>query len=171
VLTVGSIHGGTKHNIIPAEVKLQLTLRAYRDDVRDLLIDGIRRRVSGLARGHRAPEPVVTVEPSNPPTINTPSLVARIVPVFAKAFGSTNVKELEPVMGAEDFGRVGEGGVPTFMFRLGTIPSARIAEAKARGEALPSLHSALYHPDPAPSVRTGIRAMTAAVLELLPPRP
>jgi amidohydrolase len=171
VLTVGSIHGGTKHNIIPAEVKLQLTLRAYRDDVRDLLVDGIRRRVSGLARAHRAPEPVVTVEPSNPPTINTPKLVARIVPVLGKALGSSNLKELEPVMGAEDFGLFGQGGVPTFMFRLGTIPPARIAEAKARGEALPSLHSPLYHPDPVPSVRTGVRAMTAAVLELLPPRP
>src|SRR5262249_52427498 len=123
-----------------------------------------------LARAHRAPEPVVTAEPSNPPTINTPSLVSRIVPALGKALGSAKVKEVEPVMGAEDFGRFGQGGVPTFMFRLGTIPPARIADARPRGETRPSLPSPLYRPDPGPSVRTGVRAMTTAVLELLPAR-
>lgn len=171
VATVGSIHGGTKHNIISDEVKLQMTLRAYRDDVRDQLIDGIKRRVSGLAKAHRAPEPTVTIVQETPPTINTPSLVGRVVPALARAIGASNVKEVEPVMGAEDFGLFSQGGVPIFMFRLGTIPPGRVAEAKAKGETLPSLHSALYHPDPAPSVETGIRAMTAAVLELLPAKP
>jgi hippurate hydrolase len=170
VLTVGSIHGGTKHNIIPNEVKLQLTLRAYTDDVRDQLIDGIKRRASNLARAHRAPEPTVEILESTPPTTNTPALVARVVPVLRKTLGDTNVKEVEPVMGAEDFGLYGRGGVPTFMFRLGTIPPDRLAETKARGESLPSLHSSKYHPDPAPSLRTGIRAMSAAVCDLLPAR-
>ena len=171
VVTVGSIHGGTKHNIIPDEVRLQLTLRAYRDEVTAQLIEGIKRRVAGLAQAHRAPEPSVEVSESTPPTVNTPGLVARVVPALAKALGEANVKPVEPVMGAEDFGLYGRGGVPTFMFRLGTIPPARIEQAKAEKKALPSLHSPLYHPDPAPSVRTGIRAMTAAVFELLPPKP
>ncbi|SIO66049.1 hippurate hydrolase [Singulisphaera sp. GP187] len=171
VLTVGSIHGGTKHNIISNEVKLQLTLRAYRDDVRDQLIEGINRRVKGLAQAHQAPEPVVSLVETTPPTINTPSLVARILPVLIETLGAPNVKEVEPVMGAEDFGLYGRDGVPTFMFRLGTTPPQRIKEAKAKGESLPSLHSSLYHPDPAPSIQTGIRAMTAAALELMPAKP
>ena len=171
VLTVGSIHGGTKHNIIPAEVKLQLTPRAYREDVRDQLIDGIKRRVNGLAQAHRAPAPSVEIAEGTPPTINTPALVSRIVPVLARTLGESNVREVGPVMGAEDFGLFGRGGVPTFMFRLGTIPPRRLEEAQAKGEALPSLHSSRYQPDPAPSIETGVRAMSAALRELLPPRP
>ena len=168
VLSVGSIHGGTKRNIIPDEVRLQLTLRAYREDVHDQLIDGIKRRASGLARVHRAPEPTVEVLESTPPMVNTPKLVARVIPALAKALGDANVKEVDPIMGAEDFGLFGRGGVPTFMFGLGTIPPERIAEAKSKGKTLPSLHSSKYHPDPVPSLRTGIRAMTAAVCDLLP---
>ncbi len=169
VVTVGAIHGGTKHNIISDEVKLQLTIRAYSEDVRDQLVEGIKRRVSGLAKAHHAPEPTVTVHDGTPPTINTPSLVARVVPGLEKELGASNIKEVEPVMGAEDFGMYSQGGVPIFMFRLGTIAPERMAETKGKG--LPSLHSALYYPEPVPSLRTGIRAMTAAVRELLPPRP
>jgi amidohydrolase len=168
VLTVGSIHGGTKHNIIPDDVQLQLTLRAFDEDVRQLLIEGLTRRAMALAKGHRAPEPKVTVVVSTPPTINTPALVTRLVPVFEKTLGPSNVVQIDPTMGAEDFGLFGQGGVPTFMFRLGTIPPERIAAAQ-RGEPLPSLHSALYHPEPKGALRVGLRAMTAAIVELLPP--
>ncbi|HEX8202516.1 MAG TPA: amidohydrolase [Isosphaeraceae bacterium] len=170
VLTVGSIHGGTKHNIIPAEVRLQLTLRAFRPEIRDQLIDGLKRRAVGLARAHRAPDPTVTVGDGTPPTVNTPSLVQMVVPALVKALGEPNVEEVEPTMGAEDFGLFGQGGVPTFMFRLGTIPPDRLEAAESQGESLPSLHSPQYQPDPAPSLRTGIRAMTAAVVALLPPK-
>ncbi len=169
VLTVGSIHGGTKHNIIPNDVRLQLTLRAFRPDVADQLVEGIRRRAAGLAEAHRAPAPVVTVGENTPPTVNTPALVAKVVPMLAKEIGTSNLVEVEPTMGAEDFGLFGQGGVPTFMFRLGTIPPERLADAKAKGETMPSLHSALYQPDASPSLRTGVRAMTAAVVGLLPP--
>jgi hippurate hydrolase len=168
VLTVGAIQGGTKHNIIPDEVKLQLTLRAYREDVRDQLIDGIRRRVSGLAQAHRAPAPSVEVRESTPPTINTPRLVERVVPAFRRTLGDANVKEVPPVMGAEDFGLFGQGGVPTFMFRVGTTPEKILRETRARGEAIPAMHSSRYQPDPVPSIETGLRAMVAAVCELLP---
>jgi amidohydrolase len=171
VLTVGSIHGGTKHNIIPSEVTLQLTLRAYTEEVRDQLVEGIKRRASGLATAHNAPAPTINVLESTPPTINTPSLVSRVVPALARVLGESNVKEVDPVMGAEDFGLYSRGGVPIFMFRLGTIPPDRLKEAKTKGEPLPSLHSAQYQPDPAPSIETGIRSMTAAVAELLPRKP
>jgi len=165
VITVGSIHGGTKHNIVPDEVRLQLTLRAFRDDVRDQLIEGVRRRANGLAAAHKAPAPSVEQSDGTPPTINTPALVARVVPGLKTALGDERVVEVEPTMGAEDFGLFGQGGVPTFMFRLGTIDPGRFA----RSEPLPSLHSALYRPEIEPSLRTGIRAMSAAVCSLLPP--
>lgn len=165
VITVGSIHGGTKHNIVPDEVRLQLTLRAFRDDVRDQLIEGVRRRAAGLAAAHKAPAPSVELSDGTPPTINTPALVARVVPGLKSALGEERVVEVEPTMGAEDFGLFGQGGVPTFMFRLGTIDPQRVV----RAEPLPSLHSALYRPEIEPSLRTGIRAMSAAVCSLLPP--
>lgn len=169
VLTVGSIQGGTKHNIIPSDVHLQLTLRAFSDDVRNQLITGIEHRAKGLAMAHNAPEPSIKISDGTPPTINTPELVNRVVPAFKEALGETNVVVVEPTMGAEDFGLFGRGGVPTFMFRLGTIAPERMAKASEPGGALPSLHSNLYAPDPDPSIRTGIQAMTAAVCRLLPP--
>ncbi len=167
VVTVGSIHGGSKHNIIPSEVRLQLTIRSYKPEVRSQILDAIRRKAKALALAHRAPEPEVVVSDDTPPTINTPSLVDRVVPALKKAVGEGNVSEVEPTMGAEDFGLFSTGGVPIFMFRLGSIPPGRVAEARSRGEALPSLHSPVYRPDAPPSIETGIKAMTAAVLDLL----
>jgi amidohydrolase len=169
VVTVGSIQGGTKHNIIPAEVRLQLTLRAYKESVRDQLIAGIRRRAKGLADAHGAPEPEVTVRESTPPTINSPELVEKVVPALIDALGEANVGPDEPTMGAEDFGLFGRGGVPTFMFWLGGVPPERVARAKSGGPPLPSGHSPQFAPDPEPAIRTGVRAMTAAVARLLPP--
>jgi hippurate hydrolase len=170
VVTVGSIHGGTKHNIIPDEVKLQLTLRAFSESVRQQLLAGIRRRVEGLSRAHQAPEPSVEVEEGTPPTINTPELVEKVVPAFVEALGTDQVKRATPVMGAEDFGLFSQTGVPICMFWLGTIDPARLEAARARGEAMPALHSSKYYPDPRPSIETGIRAMTAAIVKLLPSR-
>jgi hippurate hydrolase len=164
VVTVGSIHGGTKHNIIPNDVHMQLTLRSYSDGVKAQLIEGIERRAKALAVAHRAPAPAIEITDSTPPTINTPDLVRKVVPLLEKELGASNVVSSEPTMGAEDFGLFSRGGVPIFMFRLGTIPPARVAEAKAKGETLPSLHSALFHPDAPPTLETGIRAMTAAVV-------
>ena len=168
VVTVGSIHGGSKHNIIPPEVQLQLTIRSYRPDVREQTIKAIERKAIALAAAHRAPAPTITISDDTPPTINTPSLVDRVLPSLKKAVGDENVIEVDPTMGAEDFGLFSTGDVPIFMFRLGTIPPARIAEAKAKGEPLPSLHSPFYYPDIVPSLETGIAAMSRAVMDLLP---
>ena len=90
--------------------------------------------------------------------------------MLKKAVGASNVTEVEPTMGAEDFGLFSTGGVPIFMFRLGTIPPERLAQARAKGETMPSLHSPVYKPDAPPAIETGIKAMTAAVVDLLPPR-
>lgn len=101
VVTVGSIHGGTKHNIIPNEVKLQLTLRSFDDKVTKTLIDGITRRAEGLATAHKAPAPKIIIGDSTPPTINTPDLVAKVLPFLQNGVGASNVEKVEPAMGAK----------------------------------------------------------------------
>jgi hippurate hydrolase len=132
-------------------------------------MDGIDRRIKGLARAHRAPEPSMKVVLSTPPTVNTPALVARVVPALKRALGADHVRSAGPVMGSEDFGLFAKGGVPIFMFRLGSVAPERFEAARSKGEPLPSLHSAKYQPEPSASIRTGVRAMTAAVLELMKP--
>jgi amidohydrolase len=169
VVTVGSIHGGTKHNIIPDEVKLQLTLRSFSEPVRQQLISGIKRRTTALAKAHQAPESTVEVEEGTPPTINSPALVEQVVPAFVEAVGASRVQLAKPVMGAEDFSLFSEGNVPICMFWIGTISRERIEAAKSKGETLPALHSSKYYPEPSPTIATGIRAMTAAVVKLLQP--
>jgi amidohydrolase len=171
VVTVGSIHGGTKHNIIPNEVKLQLTLRTFSESVQKQLVEGIRRRVAALARAHAAPEPSVELEETTSATINSTPLVERLVPAFNRAIGQSNVTKAKPVMGAEDFGLFGAPDIPICMFWLGTIDSARMAESAAKAESLPVLHSSKFFPEPRQAITTGVKAMTAAVVELLPPKP
>ncbi|MEW4567567.1 amidohydrolase [Tautonia sp. JC769] len=169
VVTVGSIQGGSKHNIIPPDAHLKLTLRAYKSEVMDQLLDGIERRAQGLAHAHDAPEPEITIGDNTPPTVNDPDLVARIVPVLESTLGADRLVPTDPVMGAEDFGLFSlDGEIPAFMFWLGTVPPDRVADSQNGGEPLPSLHSPLYAPDAPPALSTGIRAMTAAVVELLP---
>ncbi len=171
VVTVGSIHGGTRHNIISDEVKLQLTLRAF---LRAGAAPAHRWHRAGpkhLPRRSKAPAPTVEVEEFTPATINSPELVARVVPFLTKALGAEHVKGTDPVMGAEDFALYAEGNVPIMMFWLGTISPERIAAAKAAGTDLPSLHSGLYYPETEPTISTGISAMTAAVVGLLPSKP
>jgi len=170
VVTVGSIHGGLKHNIIPDEVKLELTLRSYKESVRLQLLEGVERRAKALSAAHRAPEPTVKVVESTPETSNDPALVAKVVPLLQAALGADHVAEVDPVMGAEDFALYARDGVPILMFWLGTVPRERIEQAQAGGPPLPSLHSNKYHPEAEGSIATGVKAMTAAVAGLLAPK-
>ena len=170
VVTVGSIHGGTKHNIIPDEVKLQLTVRSTKDKVRKNLLAGIKRVAEGCAKTAGAPEPIVKVDESEftPALYNDPDLTKKTVALFKEIMGAEKVKERPPIMGGEDFSRYGRAGVPVFLFWLGTIDPQRVADsAKEGGKPLPSMHSDLYHPVPGPAVRTGVRSMSMAVLNLL----
>jgi hippurate hydrolase len=170
VVTVGSIHGGTKHNIIPSEVKLQLTVRTTKDEVRKQVLEGIERITKATALAAAAPEPIVTfhAEEYTPALVNDEALTRKTVALLRDAFGSDKVVEKAPVMGAEDFGRYGRAGVPIFMFWLGTIAPERVATAnRTGGSPLPSLHSDTYYPVPEPSLRTGVLAMSMAVLNLM----
>ncbi len=170
VVTVGSIHGGTKHNIIPDEVKLQLTVRSTKDKVRKNLLAGIKRIAEGCAKTAGAPEPTVKVDESEftPALYNDPALTKKTVALFKEILGADRVKERPTIMGGEDFSRYGRAGVPVFLFWLGTIDPQRVADAaKDGGKPLPSMHSDQYYPVPAPVVRTGVRTMSMAVLNLL----
>ncbi len=167
VVTVGSIHGGTKHNIIGSDCHLQLTVRSYKDDVRTRVLDAIRRKAFAAAKSAGAPDPTVTANEGTPALFNDEALVARVVPVFERALGKENVVEVEPVMGGEDFSRYGRAGVPIFLFRLGSVDSERLAGYTRKGESPPSLHSALYYPDAEKTLSTGVVAMASAALEVL----
>jgi amidohydrolase len=168
VITVGSIHGGTKHNIISDTCHLQITVRSYSDAVRAHLKAAIIRKANAVAAGAGAEQPTVTYSEGTPSLINDAALVDRGVKAMRAILGDSNVMPMNPVMTAEDFGRFGRAGVPIFMFRLGTISPARMASYRASGKPIPSLHSSHYYPDPRESLATGIKAMAAVLLELLP---
>ena len=168
VVTVGSIHGGTKHNIIPDDCHLQLTVRSYSDEVRKLLLDGIRRKANASAASAGAAAPEVVVSEGTPSLYNDDELTGRLLPAFQAVLGKDNVTEASPVMGGEDFSQYSrQGGMPGVLFWLGTVEPARLARYQSLGVPSPGLHSAEYYPDPEPALRTGITAMSAAVLELV----
>ena len=173
VLTVGSIHGGTKHNIIPDEVRLQLTVRYYSDSVRATILEGIERISKNLALAAGVPPdrlPVMKVSESIPPTINDLRLARQIQMVMESMLGRENVANHGPVMGGEDFGFFGRTAdkIPICIFWLGAVNKSRYLEAQKPGSPpLPSLHSSLFAPDPEPTIKTGVKAMTSAALALL----
>jgi amidohydrolase len=171
VVTVGSIHGGSKHNIIPDDVHLQLTVRTYKREVRDQIIASIQRISRGVAITAGVPEdrmPIVKVGDPEGATYNNPELTERVAGAIRGAIGKENVLKGEPVMGSEDFGNFGlDGQIPTTMFWLGGIDQALVKESKLSGRPLPSNHSSLFAPTPELTLRTGVKAMTAAVLEIL----
>lgn len=171
VITVGSIHGGTKHNVIGDECHLQITLRSYKAEVRDHLIEAVKRKAAAIALGAKAPEPVVEVSEGTPAMFNDEDLTNRLAPVFRKALGEEHVTTTEPSMGGEDFSRYGLAGVPILMFRLGAVDPDRLAGYARVKQEPPSLHSALFYPDPEEALVTGITATAAAALELLPKQP
>ncbi len=168
VVTVGSIHGGTKNNIIPDEVKLQLTVRSYKDEVRKRLLASIVRVAKAEAAAANAPkEPsVVFFEPTDA-TYNDPALTQRVAAVLSNALGSANVTQIPPTMGAEDFSEFGKAGVPAMMFSIGAVEPQKYEKAKATGASLPSLHSPEFAPDRERTIRTGVSSLTAVALDLL----
>lgn len=179
VVTVGSIHGGTKHNIIGEEVKLQLTVRCYREDVRAKLLAAIHRIAEHTARAAGMPEdrlPIVHVrkEEGLGALVNTPEYAEHAARVLIATLpgGASDVVRQPPEMGAEDFAEFGRA-VPAaklLMFRLGSVAPETVAAAEAGGPALPSIHSSRYAPLPLPTIQTGVRAMTALALDALKPR-
>jgi len=174
VVTVGSIHGGTKHNIIPDEVKMQLTVRTYKAEIRERVLAAIERMANGIAVAGGVPPdraPIVSVSKDQfcPATYNNPELTKRLVAVWKKSSGNDNVKMVDPTMGGDDFSEYSlpDHSIPAVYFHFGAVEPAKIAEYKREGKELPTLHSSKFAPIPEPTIRVGIIGMTTAVLELM----
>jgi len=174
VVTVGSIHGGTKHNIIPDEVKMQLTVRTYKADVRERVLAAIDRIAKGCATVAGVPPertPIMTLRKDEfcPATYNNPELTKRLVAVWKKSLGNENVEIVDPTMGGEDFSEYSlpDHSIPAVDFHIGAVDPVKIADSKKTGTPLPSLHSSKFAPVPEPTIRVGIIGMTSAALELM----
>ncbi|MDC0887297.1 amidohydrolase [Altererythrobacter sp.] len=174
VITVGSFLAGAKHNIIPDEAKLQLTVRSYSDESRKLLLDGIRRIAAGEAAAAGMPEdrmPEVTViEPYTPSTYNTPEFTEKVMAGIRSRFGDDRVMQVPSVMGGEDFGqfyRADRDNIESLIFWVGGVPQDEF-DAAQRGETkLPSLHSPFWAPDAEKVISTATEAMAVATLDLM----
>ena len=170
VVTVGSIHGGTKHNVIPDEVKLQLTVRTYKEATRKKVLAAIARIAKAEAAAAGAPkEPTVAVDPEALTAVyNDPALTRRLMAALAKSLGPSRVVETEPWMGGEDFGEFGTAaGAPSVLFWVGATNPAKLSAAQGDASRVPGLHSSEFAPDPEPTLKTGAAALTLAALELL----
>ena len=173
-VTVGSIHGGAKANVIPDEVKLSLTLRSYSDAVRQHTIEAIQRICRGEAIAVGLPDdlmPIVNTAADipTPATYNDPALTQRLESAFTAWLGADHVVPFTPEMGGEDFSRFGLTAehIPICLFRVGAVAPEKIAASRRTGVPLPSLHSSKFAPVPEPTIKTGVTALTAAALELL----
>jgi len=174
VVTVGDIHGGTKRNIIPDEVKLELTTRAFSDKARQTVITGLQQMAAGLTlSAGLPPEKAATVkvleDESTPVQVNDPTLTASVKAALIKALGAANVEPAEKLMGSEDVGVLGLEGqqIPVVYFRLGAMDPAKFAAAQAAGKPLPGLHTSHFEPLPQPTIETGVEAMSAVATSLL----
>ena len=176
VVTVGAFQSGYKHNIIPDEAHLQITVRSYKDEVRDTLLSGIKRIAEAQARSAGLSEdlmPEVVVKSDyTPSTFNNPELTDRVMGAVAASIGEERVYPRPPSMGGEDFSRFGRtnDGIPTLIFWTGgNDPAAMKAAMAGKGPLPPANHSPFFAPIPEPTLKTGVQAMTAGALELLEP--
>jgi hippurate hydrolase len=172
VITVGSFHSGTKHNIISDEAKLQLTVRSYPLDVQKKLIDGIRRVVRGEAIAAGIPEdkmPQVTIEEAAPSTFNTDKFSGQLRTLFTNHFGANRVVETKPIMASEDFSQYWQAdkSKEAVIFWVGGTPKAKWDAAGGDESKLPSLHSPFWAPEAETVISTATEALTVAALDVL----
>jgi len=168
VITVGSIHGGTKNNIIPDEVRLQLTVRSFTDPVRQHLLSAISRIVKAEAEAAGAPrDPLIERGPPTQALVNDTALTRRVSGVLIREFGA-RAKDTPPEMASEDFAEFQLAGIPTLMLRVGAVEQAKYDAAMRSGTALPSLHSSQFAPDREPTIKTAMLAEVLALRELMP---
>lgn len=172
VVTVGAINGGTKGNVIPDRVDLMLTLRSYTDEVKEQLVEAIRRRCDAAARAAGLPEdkfPAITIRDEETPAVyNSPELGTELVPALKSAMGEENIIPIGPVMGGEDFSMYGrtDDEVPIYLFWLGAVNFEQYAEAQDSGAPLPPLHSPKFLPDAEPTIAAGVELLSTGALEL-----
>ncbi len=171
VITVGSIHAGTKANIIPSEAKIELSVRSLTAKVRAHLLAAIDRVVKAEAVAGRSPkEPIIERFDGTDALINDPALTQRVSGALQRVLGPDRVKEVAPEMASEDFSRFGQAGIPTLTLRVGAVEPAAFEAAEKSGAALPSLHSPLFAPDRERALKTAILAEVLSLRELMPVR-
>ncbi|PNU05090.1 amidohydrolase [Novosphingobium guangzhouense] len=175
VVTVGSFHAGTKHNIISDQAKLELTVRSYSDETRQRLLDGIARVARGEAIASGLSEdlmPQIKVkEPHTRATWNTPEFAEEAIADLKGKMGADNVVITPSAMGGEDFGefrRADEDHIKSVIFWVGGADPARLAAAKTGGPAMPSLHSPFWAPQADKVIASGAQALTLTALRLMP---
>jgi hippurate hydrolase len=168
VITVGSIHGGTKYNIIPDEVKLQLTVRSFTEPVRMKLLAAIARIANAEAQAAGAEKmPTIQRHIVAEAMNNDPALAARLRMVLVRELGSDQVKDERPEMVSEDFSEWSIAGVPSVMMRIGAVPKEKYEAAMKDDKPLPSLHSSQFAPDAEPTIKSAIAAEVLSLRELL----
>jgi hippurate hydrolase len=170
VVTVGSIHGGTKANIIPNDVKLQITVRSTTDATRKHILESIARKAKAAAASANAAEPEVTVlnDEFTPKLVNNPELTRKTIALFEQVLGKDKIHPRPTIMGGEDFSRFAlNGEIPVFMYFLGSVAPDRVAAERAGGKPLPGGHTDAYYPMPEPTIKTGVKTMSLAVLNLM----
>jgi len=167
VVTVGAIQAGSAGNIIPDQAILRGTIRSHDADVRAKILDGVQRTADGVALIAGAPKPDVSMVAGGKAVINDAALTARTAAVFKAAFGDMAVVQPAPGAASEDYSEFIIAGVPSVYFSIGGLDPARLAEAHAKGEPVAANHSPFFAPVPEPSIRTGVEAMTLAVLDVL----
>ena len=169
VVTVGSIHGGAKRNVIPDEVQLLMTVRTYKPEVRKRVLASIDRIARGVALAAGVPDdraPIVELlaGESVEATWNDPALTERLAKALTRDMGTNSVVKMDPLMVSEDFGHFAlDRKIPATMLNVGAVDPAKIAS----GERLPSLHSSKFLPVAEPTLRGAIKAMVVSSLELL----
>lgn len=176
VVTVGSFHAGTKHNIISDEARLQLTVRSFSPETRRMLLDGIRRIARGEAIAAGLPDdrmPVVTVDETQytPSTFNTPAFTTAMGARLTEHFGGQRVRQVPAVMGGEDFSRfwLADNNINSMIFWVGGERPEVLERARAAGTAPPSLHSPFWAPDAEAVISTATEALTVLALDILRP--
>jgi len=172
VVTVGSIHGGSKHNVIPNQVDLQLTVRFFSDEVYQQIIKGLERITRGIALSAGLSEKllpeVITLEGITPPVENDPGLVNKGVLSMEKMLGANSMHEVNPSTVGEDFGKYGRTPekVPIALFWLGGVEKEKYLDHINNDTALPGLHNAAFHPEFFPTFRGGVAAMSRTMIDL-----
>ncbi|MCP4752879.1 MAG: amidohydrolase [Proteobacteria bacterium] len=171
VVTVGSIHGGTASNIVPEAVEMKLTIRAFPDDLRQKIVASVKRIANSIALANDVPEgrmPVFAETGETPAIYNDPKLTRRLLKLFEDKFGKSRLYR-HRLTSSDDFAyyRLAEPKIPTFYFGIGAYSLGYFNKGRKNGD-LPSIHSPRFAPDkPKASIGTGVKAMSAAVMELL----
>jgi len=168
VITVGSIHGGSASNIIPDQVKLQITVRSLDPAVHKRLLAAIERQAKGEALAANAPkEPLIETRSNTDAVYNDPELTRRMAAAARAALGADQVVEMPAQMGGEDFSQFGLAGVRAVLLHVGAVDAAKLEESRKSGVPVPGVHSPLWAPVREPAIKAAIRAETAILMDLL----